>query len=793
MAKWLVIVESPAKAKTINRFLGSDYLVRACMGHIRDLPKDRIGVDVEHDFAPTYLLLSSRRKVIGGLKKAAADAELVFLATDLDREGEAIAWHLMHALKLPPEKVRRVTFNEITKRAITNAFKNPGELSLDKFNAQQARRILDRIVGYKLSPLLWAKFKRGLSAGRVQSVATRLIVEREREIENFASQEYWVLKCLVHPEGREDEKFWVALKEREGEDWKPGSEEEANETLKNLKSSGMKVADYSAEEINHYSFPPLITSTMQQSASYELRFSAKKTMQIAQQLYEGVDLGEKGRRGIITYHRTDSVRVSWAAVGMVREYIGREYGDEYLPPKGRMHRQKPGAQAAHEAIRPTSTRYEPENIKDSLSRDQFKLYSLIWKRFVASQMTPAVYAQRDVQVAAGKYLLEGVSRTLVFDGHSRVSGFFKDIVEPVLPDMTVGEVLVLGDAEKEQKFTKPPARYTEGSLVRALEKEGIGRPSTYAAIISTIQNRDYVEKKRASFYATEVGKVVTDKLVEFFPKIMDVKFTSGIEEKLDQVEGAQTDWLDVLHAFYDTFQEHLEKAEKEMTPESPAAENGEVCEKCGRPMIIRFKGKDAFLGCSGYPECRNSRPVGGPREKKPVIETDIKCDKCGEPMVIRHGRFGRFIACSAFPKCRNTKPLDAAEGGAKTKKTGPKKKAARKKKPKAEPSGEVCEKCGMEMVWRKSRWGKFLACSGYPRCRNTRRVKEAGGDEEKATRAKKKKAPAKKKKKSSVEPSGETCEKCGSEMVWRKGRWGEFLACSSYPRCRNIRKGAKRK
>jgi DNA topoisomerase-1 len=787
MGKSLVIVESPAKAKTINRFLGDGYIVRASMGHVRDLPKDKLGVDIENNFKPTYLNLSTRRKVLNGLKKAAKEADLVYLATDLDREGEAIAWHLLKALGIPPEKARRVTFNEITKRAITKAFAEPGMLSLDKFNAQQARRILDRIVGYKLSPLLWAKFKRGLSAGRVQSVTTRLVVEREREIENFKQEEYWVIKCLVYPAGRENEKFWITLKERDGESWKPDSEEIAGGTLEDFKSVEMKVRQFETEQVNHYSPPPFVTSTLQQSASYELKFSAKKTMQIAQQLYEGVDLGEKGRHGVITYHRTDSVRVSWTAVGMVRKYIGEKYGDNYLPPKGRMHRMKPGAQAAHEAIRPTGMRYEPDSVKGHMSSDQFKLYRMIWNRFVASQMTPAVYSERSVEVEAGKYILDGKSRTLEFDGHSKVSGFLKDIVEPVLPDMEVGEAALLEDTNKEQKFTKPPARYTEGSLVKELEKEGIGRPSTYATIISTILARKYVEKKRVSLFATDVGKVVTDKLVEFFPKIMDVKFTRGIEEQLDEVEEAKADWHDVLSAFYSTFQEHMEKAEREMIPNGQAQETDEVCEKCGRPMTIRFKGKDAFLGCSGYPECKSSRPIGGKREKKPVIETDITCDKCGAPMVIRDGRYGRFLACSAFPKCRNTKPLSDAEGEASTPK---KKRAASKKKSKAQPSGETCEKCGKEMVWRKGRWGKFLACSGYPQCRHTRRVKDTGDGEKEAAGPKKKKTPARKKPK--AEPSGEVCEKCGKEMVWRKGRWGKFLACSGYPRCRNTKKSSEK-
>ena len=788
MGKSLVIVESPAKSKTINRYLSGEYTVRACMGHVRDLPKDDLGIDIENGFKPTYINLASRRKVLGSLKKVAKDADIIYLATDLDREGEAIAWHLVEALGVPQEKVRRVTFNEITKSAITKAFENPGELSIDKFNAQQARRILDRIVGYKLSPLLWEKFKRGLSAGRVQSVAMRLVVDREREIEGFEPQEYWIVKCEIHPESRDEEKFWVTLKKREGEEWKPGSEKETLDATKELESARLKVADFRVEEAKGYPFPPLITSTMQQSASYQLKFSAKKTMRIAQQLYEGVDLGEMGRHGIITYHRTDSVRVSWAAVGMVRKYIEENYGEAYLPAKPRGYRQHAGAQAAHEAIRPTSLKYDPESIKNHLSSDQYKLYQLIWKRFVASQMEPAVYSERVVEVEAGKYGLEGKSRTLEFDGHSKVSGIVQDIVEPALPDLETAEILILDDIEKEQKFTRPPARFTEGTLVKALEKEGIGRPSTYATIISTIQDRGYVEKRRRSLHATDVGKVVTDKLVEFFPKIMDLKFTSGIEEKLDEVEEAKTDWHEVLQAFYEPFQENVEKAREGMAPGSMSEETGETCDKCGRPMVVRFKGKDAFLGCSGYPDCKNSRPIGGVREKKPVIETDLKCEKCGAIMVIREGRYGRFIACSAFPECRNTKHMSVIDGEEAPKSEKKRSTSKKKKKAAAKPSGEKCEKCGKDMVWRRSRWGKFLACSGYPQCRNTKRSEQTDDNKEKKSGKKK---TATKKKKPAAKPSGEKCEKCGKEMVWRKGRWGKFLACSGYPQCRNTRKAPK--
>jgi len=790
MGKSLVVVESPAKAKTINRYLGKDFVVRASMGHVRDLPKDKLGVDVDNNFEPTYIMLQTRRKVVTELKKLSGDADYIYLATDLDREGEAIAWHLVEALKIPKDRVRRVTFNEITKKAILKAFSEYGELSMDKFNAQQARRILDRVVGYQLSPLLWAKFRRGLSAGRVQSVATRLVVDKEREIENFKPEEYWLLKCLVHPEKQEKSKFKISLKERDGKAWKPKSEEETLEAVKSIQSAALEVKEYEEKKFDHYSPPPFTTSALQQSASFALKFSAKKTMQIAQQLYEGVDLGDEGRRGLISYHRTDSVRVSWAAVGMVRDHIKQKYGENYLPPKGRMHRMKAGAQAAHEAIRPTGMRYEPDEIKQHLSSDQHKIYKLIWNRFVASQMVPAVYSERAVEVAAGKYILEGKSRTLDFDGHSRVSGFLKDVLEPVLPDMKQGDKLLLDDIEKEQKFTRPPLRYTEGTLVKALESEGIGRPSTYATIISTILGRKYVEKRRDSLFATEVGKVVTDKLVEFFPKIMDLKFTSAIEEKLDQVEESKVDWHEVLSTFYGPFSEHLVRAEKEMNANGAGGETGEVCDKCGLPMVIKFKGKDAFLGCSGYPECKNSRPLGGPREKKEVVETELKCSKCGSNMLIREGRYGKFLACSAFPKCRNTMHMSALEGGDEDSPATPG-KASGKKASKAEPSGETCEKCGSEMVWRKSRWGKFLACSGYPKCRNTRKTGEEKG-EKKEKKEKKTKSKSSKPKKSESKPSGETCEKCGKEMVWKKGRWGPFLACSGYPDCKNIRKGSKK-
>ena len=769
----LVIVESPAKAKTINRYLGTGYKVRASMGHVRDLPKSEMGVDIEKDFAPTYQVLKAHQKLITQLRKLARSSEEVFLATDLDREGEAIAWHLAEALRLPKKKTRRVVFNEITKNAIRKAFEQPGDIDENKVNAQQARRILDRIVGYRLSPLLWTKLRRGLSAGRVQSVTVRLIVEREREIEAFKIEEYWEIEAELSPAKLEPgapRKFRAKLAKLDGQDPKIPNEASAAEVVKKLQSLPFIVTGYEEKERAMQPPPPFNTSTLQQQASIRLRFSTKKTMMIAQQLYEGVDLGPEGSVGLITYMRTDSFRVAGQAIGECRKYIAGAFSPEYLPEKARQYRAGRGAQGAHEAVRPTSASRTPESVKEYLTRDQFRLYELIWKRFVASQMAAGRLAVRDGQIAAGDALFTAQGRQLVFDGHLKISGYDKKN-DMRVPRLTPEERLKLLGLEPTQHFTKPPPRYTEATLVKTLEKLGIGRPSTYAPTISTIQQRKYVELMKRQFHATELGKLVTDQLVEHFKDIMNVEFTSHMEERLDEVEEAKADWLQILREFYKPFAADLKRAEKNM--KRPEPEKTEFkCELCGKPMLKRWGKRGMFLGCSGYPECTFTQPLdeeGKPAARPEPEVSDEKCEKCGAPMVVRTGPHGRFLGCSAYPKCKNTRKLqperETAEEG---------KSPAR---PEPEPTDEKCEKCGAPMVVRTGRRGRFLACSAFPKCKNTRSL---GPESDTATQGK----PAARPK---LEPTDEKCEKCGAPMVVRAGRRGRFLGCSAYPKCRNTK------
>jgi len=701
----LVIVESPAKARTINRYLGKGYRVCASMGHVRDLPKSKLGVDIEHDFAPTYSVLPGRKKIVGEIRKLAQKADEVFLATDLDREGEAIAWHLAQALRLPRKRTRRVIFNEITRDAIRAAFEEPLEIDESKVNAQQARRILDRLVGYRLSPLLWAKVARGLSAGRVQSVTVKLIVERERQIEAFKPEEYWEIEADLAPEKprpREPRKFRAKLAKVDGKPALIPNKAEAGKLARGIKAAKLSVVRVESKERVLQPAPPFITSTLQQQASIRLRFRTKRTMMVAQQLYEGIELGEQGSAGLITYMRTDSARIAGQAIGQCRDYISGAFSDKYLPEKPRQYRSGRGAQGAHEAVRPTDVTQTPEKVRPFLSRDQFRLYELIWKRFVACQMVPGRMAVTDVDIKAGRATFSVQGRHLAFDGHLRVMGFDKK-TEVRLPTLAEGDRVKLLKLEPSQHFTKPPPRYTEASLVKALEKLGIGRPSTYAPIISTIQLRKYVELEKRQFRATDLGKIVTDQLVEHFSDIMDVQFTSQMEERLDDVEEAKTDWRKALREFYVPFAKDLKSAEKNM--KRPEPEKTEFkCEKCDKPMLKRWSPRGPFLGCSGYPECRFTQPLdaeGKPAPRPEPEATDEKCEKCSAPMVIRTGRHGRFLACSAYPKCKNTQGL----GG---------------EMPPVPEGMETCENCGKAMAVRRGRRGLFLGCSGYPACRNTK-------------------------------------------------------------------------
>jgi DNA topoisomerase-1 len=760
--KSLVIVESPAKAKTINKYLGRDFVVKASMGHIRDLPKGKFGIDVEHGFKPDYTAIRGKTKVISELRKLAQNAPSVYLAPDLDREGEAIAWHLLESLDVDAKKVFRVVFNEITKKAILEAFEHPGKLDMDKVDAQQARRVLDRIMGYKLSPLLWKKIAKGLSAGRVQSVAVRLIVEREKEIRAFVKEEYW----RVTANFKEGDHAYHAELRKIGEERidKNLDAKRAQEIVQRIGKDPLHLSEIDHKPKTRRPTPPFTTSQLQQKASTMLRFSARKTMMVAQQLYEGVDLPGEGSIGLITYMRTDSVRVSNEALSAVRSLIDSQYGAKYLPDKPNFFTARAkGAQEAHEAIRPTEVSRTPDSLRDALTPDQLKLYTLIWNKFVASQMKPALSTittavfQHPSPAKAGKaqivrFVAQG--EVDVFDGYLRVFNLGKgEREEQVLPaSLKLGGDYLPEKLEATQHFTQPPPRYSEATLVKELEKKGIGRPSTYATIISTIQDRGYVSLEARRFTATELGEIVTDQLVQHFGDIINTDFTSSMEADLDRIENGERKWEKVVKSFHDVFAHDLGRAEKSMKNMKQNPElSDKLCDKCGAPMAVLFNKRGKFLGCSKYPECRNTMPLDGPREKSEIIETEHVCPKCGKPMVIRTGKRGRFLACTGFPKCKSTASVDD-EG----KVIVPKE------------TGILCEKCNRPMVIKGSRRGPFLACTGFPKCRNAKPLPEEMREAPK--------------------PTGEVCDKCGAPMILKQSRWGkEFLACSAYPKCKNAR------
>jgi len=746
----LVIVESPKKAKSINKFLGSSFVVKASMGHVRDLPKRKLGLDVLRNYAPSYEIMPTKKDTIGELKREAAKADIVYLATDPDREGEAIAWHLQEALDLPDERVRRVMFYEITEKAVKEAFNHVGPIDMDKVNAQQARRFLDRFVGYELSPLLWKKVARHLSAGRVQSVAVRLIAEREKLIRAFVSEEYWDIAATVAPSGSKEEtdRISAALTTWQGSKFAAKTEAEANAIRDALQGVPYNVSE--VEEVEKLDKPdaPFKTSTLQQQAAIRLRFSGKRTMKIAQELYEGIDVGGDGATGLITYMRTDSLRVSDDTIKEVRERIEARYGPKYLPSKPNRYAAGKQAQEAHEAIRPTDLRLDPESIKAKLTFDQHKLYSLIYRRFVASQMMPAVFAVTNVAITAGDGLFKTQGKILKFDGYRRVFTPAGKQEDALLPPLTVGQTLDLVAITPSQHFTQPPPRFSEATLVKSLEKENIGRPSTYAPIIQTIQDRLYVEQKERRFFATDLGMIVTDLLVEHFPKIMDFKFTAHMEDELDEVATAKVDMVKVLDEFYHPFRESLRLAETQM--ERVQVMSTEVCHECGAPMAVKFSKTGSFLGCSRYPECKSTRAMDG-SARATAVETEHKCPKCGKPLMLRESKRGPFLACSGYPKCKESFNLDPVTN---------------LPVPSVIETEHVCEKCGKPMALRSGARGSFLGCTGYPKCRNTMPVDDAG----------KPVVPVK------VEVK---CEKCGGPMGVKQGRRGAFLGCLNYPKCRS--------
>ena len=641
MSKSLVIVESPAKANTINKFLGSDYLVRSSMGHIKDLPSSKMGIDVENDFKPQYVTIPQRKKTLAQLKKELAGKTNLYLAADPDREGEAICWHLATALG-DGLKVSRVEFHEITKEAVLNAFKNPRKIDMDMVNAQQARRILDRIVGYSLSPLLWKKVGRGLSAGRVQSVALRLIADREREINAFKAQEYWEIDAELKKKQGDDKIFTAKLDKIDGKDPELKNNKDADAIVKELEGADYVVADVKESQKTKKPQAPFTTSKLQQEAFNKLKFPAAKTMRIAQQLYEGVGLGQEEVIGLITYMRTDSVNISKEALEAVRGFIFKKFGRTYMPVTPNVYKSKKSAQEAHEAIRPTGVSREPAQVEKYLTPEQFKLYELIWNRFVASQMRPAVYAVISVDILAkGKYLFRASSTRRLFAGFTAV--YPEKEEESALPELKKDEPLDLVKLLPSQHFTKPPARFSDASLIKALEENGIGRPSTYVPIIETIVMRDYIRRIAGYFHPTELGMVVVDLLIKHFPEILDIKFTAHMEEELDEIEEGKLNWVSVLKEFYLPFEKVLKKAQinmKEMKRD--VEQTDEVCDKCGKPMVIKWGRLGRFLSCSDFPNCRNAKS----------LPTGVKCPKCGANVVQRRSKNGRiFFGCSSYPNC----------------------------------------------------------------------------------------------------------------------------------------------
>jgi DNA topoisomerase-1 len=706
--KGLVVVESPTKVKTIQKYLAGKYLVKASMGHVRDLPKSQLGVDEKKNFRPKYVVSPTKKKILDELKKAAEKADALYVATDPDREGEAIGWHLAQELPVDRKKIYRITFNEITERAVKAAFERPGKIDLKKVDAQQARRVLDRLVGYKLSPLLWDKVQRGLSAGRVQSVAVRLIVDREREIEAFVPQEYWSLHAAL--EGRQPPQFVATLREIEGEKVEVPREgrtatlpDEATTRaiMTGLDGARWVVKSVTRGERRRNPAPPFITSTLQQEASRKLGFWARKTMQIAQQLYEGVDIGAEGAVGLITYMRTDSVQVAQDAQQAARALITDRFGAAYLPSEPPVYKSRGRAQEAHEAIRPSDVTRDPRSVASFLTKEQLGLYRIIWERFVASQMQPAVYDTVAADIEAGSTVFRAQGQTVKFKGFTAVyvegreeeDGTPDDNAESAIPPLDEGDVLRLLGLEPKQHFTQPPPRYTEASLVKALEELGIGRPSTYASILGTIiHDRGYVRRERRTLFPTELGMEVTDLLMPFFKDIMNVEFTAQMEDELDRVEEGDVDWVEAVRDFYSPFEKDLKKAQKEMRNVKAGAETGEACPECGQPLLERRGRFGKFFACSSYPDCKYTRDAGKNQrvEDEPTDET---CPACSKPMVIKHGRFGKFIACSGYPDCKTTKPVTL---------------------------GIACPEpnCSGQLVERRSKRGRtFYGCSAYPDCK----------------------------------------------------------------------------
>lgn len=765
MAKSIVIVESPSKAKTITKYLGPGYEVMASLGHVMDLPKKDIGVDIDNDFEPTYVVIPGKEKVLAQLKKHARQAQTIYLAADPDREGEAICFHLERALSDGDGKhhpnFRRVTFNEITKRGVQEGFAHPTDVNQNLVDAQQARRVVDRLVGYQVSPLLWDRVRRGISAGRVQTVALRLVVEREQAIKAFQKTEYWTIDA--HLSAGKAPYFDARLsRQRQADGTLPkeelviGNAEQAEQLRASLADARYVVLQVKTGERKRNTMPPFITSRLQQESVRKLRFSVKRTMLIAQRLYEGIELGSEGLVGLITYMRTDSTRVAEEALTEVRNFIGEQYGADYLPEQPNRFASKKGAQDAHEAIRPTSVARDPESVRAHLGEDEYKVYKLIWQRFVASQMVAARFDQTSVEVeatstAGDRYQLRANGSIMRFDGFLKVYEESKEkddeedeALKHKLPPLTDGQALKLLSLAPEQHFTEPPPRYTEASLVKELEEKGIGRPSTYATILSTIQERGYVTKTGGKFAPTELGTVVNELLTTNFKDIFELQYTAQLEEKLDEIEEGRESWTDTLREFYKKFAVNLAFAERHMPDYKRMERPTEyVCEKCGRPMVIRWGKHGSFLACSGYPDCTNTRELAV--ELPDLDQADASqgqeeyCENCGRPMVLKRGRFGQFWACTGYPDCKTTRRIAA----------GPRQPDRQLE--------EKCPQCGRNLVLKQGRFGEFTACAGYPDCRYI--------------------------KQNLVE--GFKCPKCGQgDIAEKRSKRGKvFYGCTQYPKC----------
>lgn len=733
----LVIVESPAKAKTIKGYLGKNYKVTASKGHVRDLPKSTLGIDIENNFTPKYINIRGKGDLIKELKAEAKSADTVFLATDPDREGEAIAWHLALVLGIDDKKVKRVKFNEITKPCVKEAIKHSGKLDMNLVDAQQARRLLDRIVGYKLSPVLWKNIKSGLSAGRVQSVATRMIVDRENEIKAFKPKEYWTVEAMLrNSDGKAFSSYYYGTGDKKIE---LKNKAEADAVLSDIDGKDFTVKSIKRAERLKHPAPPFTTSTLQQEAYKRLGFPSAKTMKTAQELYEGISLGDKGTHGIISYMRTDSLRISDIAAESAKQYITGEYGESYCPKTRRVYKSRNGAQDAHEAIRPSYMEYPPKTIRAYLSNDQYKLYKLIWDRFIASQMASAVIDTVTIDSEAGKSLFRSTGSVIKFAGFMSVyeetnDDEVKDNSVSYLPAVTEGDTLKAGDIEAEQHFTQPPARYTEATLIKTLEEKGIGRPSTYTPTITTIIQRGYVERVSKALAPTALGEATNALMVDNFPDIADYNFTAEMEDRLDEIESGERALIDVLEKFYKDFKDEIEKAEETVKNKSyklPVIETDIICEKCGSTMVIKSGRFGKFAACPKYPACKNTKPldkdgnIAQPKAQeetaKPEVQKapdDIRCDICGGEMVIKRSRYGTFYACAKYPECKGTKPINRE-------------------------LDVPCPECGSKIVIRRGRNRTvFYSCSSYPKCKFT----------------------------SCDTPTNEKCPSCGKMLLRKRGK-----------------------